>query len=632
MTPTLDHLDRLHDTVETPGGDVLHYWWIYARPDEGVDGRPTAAVDYEPYPGSNEGVACVDDVARIATLSLEHYELYGDDRSLERARRALEFVLYMQHDDGTFLNFVADPAHNEEVFGETDPDVVDGIRVDGSPTSRPALEWWSTRACWALGEGYRTFAEEDPAFADDIAAAIHEFMDAMATGPLDRYGEHTLIHGWRKPEWLLDGGAYATAPAVLGLAAYHRASGDRHAATQLRKLAEGVVACAYGDATGYPFGAHTIEALSGGEWHVWGMRQVAALARAGAVLDEQTFVSSAREEVTALYTHLLASHTQLRGFGPVPLVHQQLSYAVDAMVQGCTELWLTTGERVFARLGSLFASWYFGNNPAGARMYDPETGRGFDGIYTGMVDYRAGAESTVGALRTLLAIERYPEDVSYHRYGFVRESDTFRILDAEGGSGFHHATPLEATGENAYLRDGGAVKIYDGGRATVDPDVAPGRYRPYLVHQHNIAPEATLSLTVDGRTQGVPIGGADDQHFWMDAVDPVRIEEGTTLELAYAGPADRWGMVDAVVLQPVIERRVLSDGDDDAVTILRSFADEPETTTVPVPIEGACEVTVRRYDRDGERLDRTVERVDDGAVTVSVEPAAFSLVDAERIE
>ena len=55
------------------------------------------------------------------------------------------------------------------------------------------------------------------------------------------------------------------------------------------------------------------------------------------------------------------------------------------------------------------ASWLAGNNPAGQQMYDPETGRCFDGIGTETeINRNSGAESTIEALLILQAIYNHP--------------------------------------------------------------------------------------------------------------------------------------------------------------------------------------------------------------------------------
>jgi hypothetical protein len=53
------------------------------------------------------------------------------------------------------------------------------------------------------------------------------------------------------------------------------------------------------------------------------------------------------------------------------------------------------------------ASWFFGNNLAEAQMYFPSSGICYDGINSqNEINKNSGAESTIEALLTLLAIEQ----------------------------------------------------------------------------------------------------------------------------------------------------------------------------------------------------------------------------------
>jgi hypothetical protein len=50
-----------------------------------------------------------------------------------------------------------------------------------------------------------------------------------------------------------------------------------------------------------------------------------------------------------------------------------------------------------------------GNNPAKTAMYDPKTGRCFDGIIDSTtVNYNSGAESTIEGLYTIIEITNNP--------------------------------------------------------------------------------------------------------------------------------------------------------------------------------------------------------------------------------
>ena len=63
---------------------------------------------YEWVDASGEGIAALDDAARAAVVYLTAYERRPDPASLDKARRLLNFAMYMQADDGEFYNFITD--------------------------------------------------------------------------------------------------------------------------------------------------------------------------------------------------------------------------------------------------------------------------------------------------------------------------------------------------------------------------------------------------------------------------------------------------------------------------------------------------------------------------------------------
>jgi hypothetical protein len=77
-------------------------------------------------------------------------------------------------------------------------------------------------------------------------------------------------------------------------------------------------------------------------------------------------------------------------------------------------LYEATGDSDYLRLAGISASWLFGNNAAGATMYDSATGRCYDGIRDSTtINRNSGAESTIEALGTLVELEAYPEAMGY---------------------------------------------------------------------------------------------------------------------------------------------------------------------------------------------------------------------------
>ena len=88
---------------------------------------------------------------------------------------------------------------------------------------------------------------------------------------------------------------------------------------------------------------------------------------------------------------------------------EQIAYGVRPMAVGLIRLYEATADRDYLLMAGLAASWLTGNNPAGRPMYDPATGRCYDGIRDSLtLNLNSGAESTIEALYTLIEVERYP--------------------------------------------------------------------------------------------------------------------------------------------------------------------------------------------------------------------------------
>ncbi|NUM77441.1 hypothetical protein HUU40_24030, partial [candidate division KSB1 bacterium] len=86
--------------------------------------------------------------------------------------------------------------------------------------------------------------------------------------------------------------------------------------------------------------------------------------------------------------------------------YSQIAYALRPMIVGALRLAESTNDPRFAELAADLAQWFFGKNAAQAQMYDPQTGRGFDGILSEKeINRNAGAESTIEALYAILEVE-----------------------------------------------------------------------------------------------------------------------------------------------------------------------------------------------------------------------------------
>ncbi len=96
---------------------------------------------------------------------------------------------------------------------------------------------------------------------------------------------------------------------------------------------------------------------------------------------------------------------------------QQRAYDFSLLVLGLEELHLLTGDTRTRDLALECAEWLDGNNPAGARVYDPHTGCCACGITEGRVSAHCGAESAIEAGFIHLARVRLHAKPSSFRIG-----------------------------------------------------------------------------------------------------------------------------------------------------------------------------------------------------------------------
>ena len=376
----LDHLLFLTEPVTFGDQDVaiVHIYSEYP--------------EYEWVDAAGEGIAAVDDVARAALVYLAYYEQTGDSRALDQARLCLDFVRTMQTEDGWFYNFVTDAEGT--------------INTQGRTSYKTLTGWWAARGLWALAEGYRVFADADPAYAADLQAAYLRTESALAGDVLRGAGTYSELHGLRIPAWIPGGAADSSSVLLLALTGYYRADPNPDTQALIEHIASGISEYVLGDSATYPFGMHPVTTNAPGYWHAWGSHMVHALAEAGAALNRQDWIDSAAYEAETFMMRQLAFEN-IKEIGILPRRLGQISYGTDMLVQGYMALYRATGEEKYAIYGGLAASWFFGNNMAGVPVYDPETGRSFDGI-EGPAEWRinrnAGAESTIEALLALLVV------------------------------------------------------------------------------------------------------------------------------------------------------------------------------------------------------------------------------------
>ncbi|MFA7288832.1 MAG: hypothetical protein WC055_08120 [Melioribacteraceae bacterium] len=372
-----DHLNHLYESIEVKGVEmgITHIYCDYP--------------EYNWTGDDDEGVACVDDVAR----ALLYYLRTGD---LERAKKQIEFVLYMQNENGWFYNFVWD----DNKINKTHQNSV------------AEANWWTWRAMVSLVEGYNYFKEIDKPLSEKILSSITKTIDVMKKE--FKYGKETTnLDGFIRPTWLPHKfAADQSALIITTLSLYYNIVPDEFAIKVINDFAEGIILMQEGDENTFPYNAFMSWE---NQWHAWGNTQSYALLKAYEITKNKKYLHSALKEIENFYPFLLK-----RGFlnefsikknnGETLLKEErqfsQIAYGINSMVMGTLEAAKITGNKKYSQLAATIATWFFGNNPAKAQMYFPKTGMGYDGI-SGIndVNKNSGAESTIEALLALQAIE-----------------------------------------------------------------------------------------------------------------------------------------------------------------------------------------------------------------------------------
>jgi hypothetical protein len=231
----------------------------------------------------------------------------------------------------------------------------------------------------------------------------------------------------------------------------------------------------------------------------------------------------------------------------------------------------------------------------------------------------------------MLDVERYPDAAHLDPPVRVVQDQSFTTHEAEFGTTDTKSTTMNDPSDASVFSAGEIVKIFDGGTLTIDLDVAPGEYRPYLVLKRSMGHDATVILTVGEQRRTHDVGGYSKTYFWMEPLDTVDVAGGETTTVEFEGPLDRWGKVDAIVFQPAVATRVMES--DDAVGfhgVARSVVDERRATPITRPAAPETRaLSVLRLDETGQVTGEERVTPEDGDLTVPVEPCGSTLFSSQ---
>lgn len=291
-----------------------------------------------------EGVACVDDAARLLGLLCRVWKEAPSPAIEGWARGLLEFVLWMQETDGRWVNFVYD---------------WDGRRNRDGLTSAAGENFWHARAVAALSRVWLTFD------------------DARAEAAMTRGFEHLLRSAAPSD--------VRTLHMRIALRLIEEA-GRADLEPTVRRWADEIVACAAGDVL-------MNNPDERGTPHLWAHVQEGVLADAGVRLNEPALIEVAGRSARALIEPAVGGSFDRPGTTP---------YDVASCVFDLDRLAVASDEATWTELAARARAWFDERNPAGTAVYDRDRGRVADGIDEGRVSENSGAEANIEAAGVLM--------------------------------------------------------------------------------------------------------------------------------------------------------------------------------------------------------------------------------------
>ncbi|HEX9226192.1 MAG TPA: hypothetical protein VF885_05995 [Arthrobacter sp.] len=639
----LDHLNFLMDTVPVTAVDGHTTYqlernpdvqapWTYA--DKKADGSfaRIGGGDLDSATGHwTQGAYNADDIARTAVVYLRHWQQTGDAASKERAFQTLRSLTYLQ-----------------TVSGPNTGNVVLWQQADGTltPSAKPvelpdpsdsAESYWLARTVWALGEGYAAFAAADPAFASFLQERLHLALGALNRQSLAKYGTYDTADGVKVPAWLIAGGADASAEAVLGLAAYAKAVPDDEPATiALTRLSEGVAAMSSGSGSEWPFGAILPWNKSQTLWHAWGGLAPAAAATAADVLQQPRLLEAAVKDSAQFTPQLLAAGGPDNAWSPTP-GEAQIAYGVDSRVQSLVATADAADAPGLLDLAAITAGWFFGANPSGAPSYNPATGTAIDGIEPdGRVNPNSGAESTIHALLTMLALDDNPE-LKKQALGISRTVSThgLSVVEAETGTITGSGSvvkPASAWTGEANISGGAYVDLRAGASLSVPLPAADEPQNIYPIVNQGIAPSgSTRWTTAKGPLGTTSNGGAGAQGITEapGILFPFALRRALPAgAAAVVGTTDGDVALDALLVQPQLST-VAVDGSGGQATLYVSAA--PKSMVRAVNLPAGFHLSQRAFDASGRPVTAGPKQNGaDQSGRISVAPGGFTWVSLVR--
>ncbi len=419
-----------------------------------------------------------------------------------------------------------------------------------------------------LAEGATYLATQDGALSASLSQAAERQLEFL-TPWLGNYGTLIKVHGFDEPAWI-HGEPDAVAAALLAWVALDRLHPSPERKKKIAQFAEGLSLLQRKETHLYPYGAHASfypseelpvyaptpdgSMAPGISWILENSPEVEALVEASGYLQNAAWLQSAEVEGLGMLANVVASGKLPYGYLPRPQ-DGGTSRGALVLVSNLVSLEKATGKPVYALLAGVASQWARGGSSPGEQ---------------------AAARLTEARLKGTAA-ERFritPQDVA--------PPFSYQVMDAENGKAVIKAFDvMDVTYPGNF-----PGKLVTVGREQMfwmrfDVDREDDYYFYLVCLKTTQAGLVSIAMRIDGdKIFNVQLGGATDTSF---------------VDMAFvAGPRHlRWGphsfgirfsgllmkspaILDAVVVQPAVERRFVQLTTGEKVLILKNL--KPEAT------------------------------------------------------
>lgn len=357
--------------------EMIAYIWIYSE-----------APDYVLTEASQEGIACVDDVGRFLEIIEHEILVYQKTELIPLARKLTEFLLYMGLEDGLWNNFM----------------YADGTRNTSHRNSEAEFGWWAIRGLRGLAASYKIFENSEnysqivQKISKQIEAANIHIQDALSN-----YPSTNLTYLEMKPAWLIKNAPDMNSELLFSLTKLHN-TGKFDYYDVIEKIAKGLMGYQYRNA------GHDLDGMFlcwNNTWHNWGNNQAFALLEAYKVTGDSTFLTSVKVWADSFVPFLdkvgFPNNITVDLNGNYTTeTYPQIAYGFNSLYHGMKTLANITSEKKYELAAEDIFAWFTGRNTADFSMYDPESGRCYDGIDgENSINMNSGAESTIECLSAI---------------------------------------------------------------------------------------------------------------------------------------------------------------------------------------------------------------------------------------